>query len=280
VYRKNLRSQIWREYLWARKFGAKSSGNMNKAKDMSNTNGKQFLRSAFSAEQEVLRVKLKLSSASITHNGVMGDVNEQHFIAFLKKSLPKRYAVESAIVIDSNGNTSDQIDIVIFDNQYTPTLLDQHDHRFVPAEAVYAVFEVKPVINKGYLEYASKKAESVRKLERTSIPIKHAGGEYPAKPLFPIVAGIVAADIEWAEGLNSRAFIDNIESFSDDSFLDCGLVLSGGCFDFFREELLLGPKTNSLAYFLFRLLEKLQGLGTVPATDWNKYAIVISEENA
>ena len=271
---------IQQEHLQARKLGAKSFGKMNKAKDISNTDGKQFLRSALSAEQEVLQVKLKLSSTSITHDGVMGDVNEQHFIAFLKKSLPRRYAVESAIVIDSNGNTSDQIDIVIYDNQYTPTLLDQHDHRFVPAEAVYAVFEVKPTINKEYLEYAGNKAASVRNLERTSIPIKHAGGEFPAKPLFPIVSGIVAADIDWTDGFNSKSFVENLNSLTDAAVLDCGLALAGGCFDLFGKALILGPETNTLAYFLFRLLEKLQSLGTVPAIDWNKYASVISEENA
>lgn len=251
---------------------------MNKAKELSNKDGKKFLRSALAAEQEVIKVKLKLSSASITHDGVMGDVNEQHFIEFLKKSLPKRYAVDSAIVIDSNGNTSDQIDIVIYDNQYTPTLLDQHDHRFVPVEAVYAVFELKPIINKGYIDYAGNKAASVRILERTSIPIVHAGGEYPAKPLFPIISGIIAADIEWVSGFNSPAFTQNLASLTGVSVIDCGLALSGGSFDNFENKLLLGPEVNSLAYFLFRLLQKLQSLGTVPAVDWNKYANVISNE--
>ena len=150
----------------------------------------------------------------------------------------------------------------------------------MPAEAVYAVFEVKPTINKEYLEYAGNKAASVRNLERTSIPIKHAGGEFPAKPLFPIVSGIVAADIDWTDGFNSKSFVENLNSLTDAAVLDCGLALAGGCFDLFGKALILGPETNSLAYFLFRLLEKLQSLGTVPAIDWNKYASVISEENA
>lgn len=34
--------------------------------------------------------------------------------------------------------------VVVFDRQYTPTLLDNDKHRYVPAEAVYAVFECKP----------------------------------------------------------------------------------------------------------------------------------------
>ena len=80
----------------------------------------------------------------------------------LRKYLPNRYAVAQGIVVDSNGATSDQIDIIIFDPQYTPTLLDQQSHRFVPAEAVYGVLEAKPVISKQNLEYAGDKAASVR----------------------------------------------------------------------------------------------------------------------
>ena len=92
--------------------------------------------------------------------------------------LPKRYAVDSAIVIDSNGKTSDQMDVVIYDPQYTPTLLDQHDHKYIPAEAVYAVMEVKPTVNKGYLDYAGKKAASVRRLNLTSAQISEANARY------------------------------------------------------------------------------------------------------
>jgi hypothetical protein len=252
---------------------------MNRAKKESTTDGKAFLRSAFAAEQEVLAVKLKLSSSSVTHDGVMGDINEQHFIKILRKYLPNRYAIDSAIVIDSNGCTSDQIDIVIYDPQYTPTLLDQHDHRFIPAEAVYAVFEVKPTINKGYLEYAGNKAESVRVLERTSVPITHVSGKPVVKKLFPIVSGIIATDVEWSDGFNSQAFLGNHSALVGQRFLDCGLAVSGGCFDVFEGDVKIGPNNNSLSYFIFRLLQKLNSLGTAPSVDWNKYALVMSDEN-
>lgn len=253
---------------------------MNKAKAEARVDGKSFLRSAFAAEQEVLAVQLKLSSKSITHDGVMGEVNEQHFIQLLRKYLPMRYAIDRGIVIDSNGATSDQIDIVIFDHQYTPTLLDQHAHRFIPAEAVYCVFEVKPTINKTYLEYAGEKAKSVRDLERTSVPIHHAGGEFPPKPLFPIVAGIVAADIEWADGMTSDPFSTNLNALANICTLDCGLALSDRSFDTFDGSLTLSPKDHSLVFFLFRLLQRLQSLGTVPAIDWNRYANVIGSADA
>src|SRR5947209_3072822 len=107
----------------------------------------EFLRQAFGTEQECLAPKLK-SSRRITHAGDRGEVNEQHFIDFLRKYLPNRYTVEKAIVLDSEGDVSDSIDVVVFDRQYTPTLLDNDKHRYVPAEAIYAIFECKPTIDK------------------------------------------------------------------------------------------------------------------------------------
>lgn len=249
---------------------------MNKAKDASFIDGRRFLREAFTAEQEVLRVKLELSSKSITHNGVMGEVNELHFIEVLRKYLPNRYAVAQGIVVDCNGATSDQIDIIIFDPQYTPTLLDQQSHRFVPAEAVYGVFEVKPTISKQYLEYAADKAASVRRLERTSVPIRHAGGEYPPKFLFPIVAGIVASGAEWVDGCNSQSFAEVILSLQDQRSLDCGIALSDCAFQVSNGTLTLSQCQGSLAVFLFGLLDRLQSLGTVPAVDWNRYGEALS----
>lgn len=249
---------------------------MNKAKNVSEIDGKRFLREAFAAEQSVLAVQLDLSAKSITHNGVMGDVNEQHFIQVLRKYLPRRYEVDQGIVIDSNGATSDQIDVVIFDHQYTPTLLDQHAHRFIPAEAVYCVLEVKPTISKQYLDYAADKAHSVRKLERTSVPIPHAGGEFPPKPLFPIIAGIVATTVDWVDGLASDSFSTNLGTLEGTRVLDCGLALSDRAFDTFGGFLTVTDVHGSLAAFIFRLLQRLQSLGTVPAIDWNKYAAVLS----
>jgi hypothetical protein len=232
----------------------------------------KFLRDAFASEQECLAVNLK-SSFRITHSGDRGEVNEEFFIDFLRAYLPNRYTVEKAIVIDSKGAVSHSIDIVVFDRQYTPTLLDNDKHRYVPAEAVYAVFECKPKIDKGYLEYAGEKVESVRKLYRTSVDIHHAGGVFKAKPLFKIIGGILATDVGWSDGLG-ETFQINHQALAGNRSIDCGFAASGGCFDVFNEEAsyTFGPENNSLAFFAFRLLWKLQTLATVPAVDWMAYA--------
>jgi hypothetical protein len=232
----------------------------------------EFLRQAFATEQDCLVANLK-SSRRIVHAGDRGEVNEQHFIHFLRKYLPNRYTVEKAIVLDSEGNVSDSIDVVVFDRQYTPTLLDNDKHRYVPAEAVYAVFECKPTIDKGYLEYAAEKAASLRKLKRTSVEIHHAGGVYPAKKLFDVVAGILAIDVGWADGFG-KSFRKVHEGLPTEGRIDCGFAAKGASFDTFAGAgaYTFGPPENALAHFAFRLLWKLQSRATVPAVDWMAYA--------
>lgn len=244
-----------------------------------NPKNADFLREAFATEQECLVPKLK-SSRRITHAGDRGEVNEQHFIDFLRKYLPNRYTVEKAIVLDSEGNVSQSIDVVVFDRQYTPTLLDNDKHRYVPAEAVYAIFECKPKIDKGYLEYAADKAASVRRLKRTSVEIHHAGGMFPAKKLFDIVAGILAIDVDWKDGFG-ESFREVHQKLPKKGAIDCGFAATGASFDTFAgpDAYTFGPPENALAYFAFRLLGKLQSLATVPAVDWMAYANQLAEQS-
>ena len=239
-----------------------------------------FLREAFATEQECLVPKLK-SSRRITHAGDRGEVNEQHFIDFLRKYLPNRYTVEKAIVLDSDGNVSQSIDVVVFDRQYTPTLLDNDKHRYVPAEAVYAVFECKPKIDKGYIEYAAEKAASVRKLKRTSVDIYTASGKIAAKQHFDIVAGILAIEVDWKDGFG-ESFREIHEKLPKESTIDCGFAATGASFDTFAGPgaYTFGPPENALAHFAFRLLSKLQSLATVPAVDWMAYANQLANKPA
>ena len=244
---------------------------------LSKTRGMEFLQRAFESEQSCLVAKLR-SSDRIVHDGDRGEVNEQYFIEVLRDYLPNRYTVHKATIVDSEGQVSDSIDVVVHDRQYTPTLLDSESHRYVPAEAVYAVFECKPKIDKAYLEYAGKKAESVRRLKRTSVPIPHAGGSYPAKLHFEIIAGILAIEVDWKDGF-STTFENCHSTLTGLTRLNCGLAVDGHAFDTFEPggRYTFCKSENALIFFLFRFLNQLQSLGTVPAIDWNAYASQLSK---
>jgi hypothetical protein len=233
----------------------------------------EWLRTAFVGVQSELEMKLKLASQSIAHPGTQGSVTEDHWIEILRSYLPGRYQVAGGIIIDSLGARSDQIDVVVFDRHFTPTLLDQRSHRYIPAEAVYAVFESKPQIDKGKLGYASDKAASVRRLHRTSVAITHAGGRHDPRPPFPIVAGILAQRADWSDGLG--ATFERHLPTGDLTALDCGCALEHGSFDTFDGAMRAAGPEGGLVVFLFRLLAKLQSLGTVPAIDWAAYARIL-----
>lgn len=232
-----------------------------------------WLRDAFARVQTNLQGEMELASQSISHAATMGSVNEEHWVGIFRSYLPNRYDVATGIVIDSLGNRSDQIDVVVFDRHFTPTLLDQKSHRYIPAEAVYAMFECKPTIDKAYIEYAEKKAASVRRMHRTSVSIAHAGGVYQPKESFRILAGLLAPRTDWADGLGD-SFRRNLGTECI-SKLDCGCALEHGSFDFHDGELVVATEQGALMFFLFRLLSRLQSLGTVPAIDWAAYSRIV-----
>lgn len=154
------------------------------------------LKKLFEGLQKQMTAQLSTDREFIIHPGSKGDALENTWIEWLRKYLPNRYCIEKAIVIDSDGNTSDQIDVVIYDNWYTPFIFTQNGFHYIPAEGVYAVFEVKPNISKEYIKYAGNKIASVRQLKRTSTSMINSGKKYPPRQLTEIVGGFLCSTID------------------------------------------------------------------------------------
>lgn len=231
------------------------------------------LKSFFVVLQKKMQSELEYSTSPIGHAPTKGDISEDKWINWLKNYLPKRYKVDKAFIIDSNGDTSEQIDLVIYDNQYTPFIFINEGWKYIPAESVYAVFEIKQNLNKEHLEYASKKIDSVKKLKRTSAPITHVGGvSGPVNPK-QIISGILTLSCDWSDGLGDT-FIKNIESIKNSKNINIGCALQVGGFEIEYEDKIEFRKSlpeNSLIYFFLKLLKKLQKVGTVPALDIDSY---------
>jgi hypothetical protein len=175
-------------------------------------------------------------------------------------------------VVDSLGRFSQQIDVVVFDRQYSPFIFGYQGQTIIPAESIYAVFEAKQTVNTEMIVYAQTKVASVRSLFRTSVPIPHAGGTYPAKPVQPILGGVVSLDSDWTPPLGP-SMRDALNAASPESQLDLGCVARHGTFD-------RGPagsyhinaRPQAATAFLFELIARLQELATVPMIDIRAYA--------
>ena len=216
---------------------------------------------------------------SFGHPSVKGNASEAVWLELLETYLPQRYQAATAHVVDSRGAFSEQIDIVVFDRQYSPFIFSYEGQTIIPAESVYAVFEAKQTMNAGQVSYARNKVASVRRLHRTSLPIPYAKGTYPAKPLIPILGGLLTFESDWSPALG-KPFQNALGNTEGNDRLDIGCIAAHGYFHLDREgsryEIHCGGKTATA--FLFKLISQLQFSGTVPMIDIQAYAEWLSIE--
>lgn len=257
----------------------------------------------FNGLQKQMEAQLNTNRENILHPGTKGDSLENVWIEWLRKYLPNRYCVDKAIVVDSEGNLSDQIDLVIYDQQYTPFVFTQNGVHYIPAEGVYAVFEVKPDLNGSctddsenisYIEYAGRKIESVRQLKRTSARILDRGVPKPPRPLTKIIGGILTSVNSYAKNETVEKHLKKLNGLKS---IDMGCVVEFGSFyiDYLGKEksdntdlndriqqyyddrsfetIMYSERENSLVTFFLQLSRYLQQtIGTVAAIDFSAYA--------
>jgi hypothetical protein len=226
--------------------------------------------------QASLLADLDMARSVFANAEAKGDATEFEWLKVIDEFLPNRYQCSAAFVLDSNGDVSEFIDVVIHDRHFCPLLFEQGGQKYIPAESVYAVLETKQQIDKGNIEYASGKGASVRRLHRTNSPIQHAGGTYEPRPLFPIITGILATESDWSPPFGD-AFNDAITATAGEGTkIDIGCALRHGAFDvdWIAHEsptVTIGKADSSLMFFLMHLFGRLQALGTVPAIDLTAY---------
>lgn len=166
-----------------------------------------------------------------------------------------------------------QIDVVVFDRQYSPFIFNYEGQTIIPAESVYAVFEAKQTAKRGSGSLCAGEVASVRRFHRTSLPIPHAKGTYPAKSLIPILGGLLTFKSEWSPALGA-SFERALSKDKGEGRFDIGCVAAHGHY-FFDVPNDCYQKMNEgkpATAFLFKLIAQLQFSGTVPMIDVDAYA--------
>lgn len=232
------------------------------------------MRDVFLAKQEELLAMLLGGRGVVDHPGEKGTATEENWRRLLRSYLPARYQVGSGFVVDVTGSVSDQVDVLLLDNQYSPVFFESGGIRYFPAESVYAAFEVKQDISRENLAYAGAKVASVRRLSRTSARIPHAGGDYSPKTPGRIIGGLLATGTKWKTPLG-KPFERSLLGLDEESALDLGCVIQHGAFSVNHEAeppVVTRSQPNlSLTFFILSLLETLQALGTVAAIDYGEW---------
>ena len=274
---------------------------MGKPKD----SGRIDLRQVFHRVQEQMLANMAVS-AVYEHPLSCGVSSERHWINLFNRYLPQRYRATSGFIVDADGQRSRQIDLVIYDHFYSPLLFHDDSEPYIPAESVYAVFEVKRILYHKWILDAGRKAASVRRLRRTSVPLvwanggetrrgltpggairssvakvraapcaPSAGSPYPSKPPFPILAGVLGLEGDW-KGTFRERMSTILSRLPPEHHLDLGCSLRQGAFETTAQKggfaVHFSEPEEGLIYFVLRLLHRLQRLGAAPAIDLADYA--------
>lgn len=244
---------------------------------------RRILRERFLHLQGALEHRLR-GDRLIHHEGKKGSASEEGWRQMLADYLPKRYCVAEAFVIDSLGQQSQQLDLVIHDRQFSPFWFNQDDTLYIPAESVYAVFEVKQDLDRSTVRDAGEKAASVRNLYRTSDSLVWAGGKMEPRDPIPILSGLLCFQSGWSPPFGSP-LIESLGELTEDQRLDLVCALTHGSFEAQYPEgaegapprLALSKPSTALIFFFLRLLERLQQVGTVTAMKIREYAKVLED---
>jgi hypothetical protein len=122
------------------------------------------LKVYFDGVTQRIQAEIDYLNNLIGHSGEKGYANEQLLINLLTKFLPKRYSIGSGILIDSKGNRSRQVDIIVYDSYFHPELFAQGATVLFPVDVVYMVIEVKTLLNKNTMTEAIDNIASVKRL--------------------------------------------------------------------------------------------------------------------
>lgn len=122
----------------------------------------------FDSVSQQMQTDLKEARAVIEHAGVKGGALEESFRTFLRKYLPRSLDVSTGILVDSTGNVSRQLDVIISDASKTPIFYQKGDVRVIPCECAYAAVEVKTKLGPAEVTAATENMRSVKALQKSA----------------------------------------------------------------------------------------------------------------
>lgn len=110
---------------------------------------------------------------NVLHQGVKGGLNEVELIKIIKDVIPRKYEITKGIIENSDGEQSNETDIVIYDNEILPPYIN-NELAFVPVEAVRYNIEVKSTLTQKELVTTIEKFRKFRSIGGTSPTILFA----------------------------------------------------------------------------------------------------------
>ena len=163
------------------------------------------------------------------HAAERGTEAEEILKRILRDRLPKRFGVESGLVVGPDGMVSRQSDVIIYDSLNSPVYRGGPKLHILPRDNVAAVIEVKSKLNKDELSDAAEKIASVKKIKASPI----CGIDQPVTFSDMIMTGTLGCVFSFDSYTSLETLADNLREINEghDSkcWIDLVVVLDKGC---------------------------------------------------
>jgi hypothetical protein len=162
------------------------------------------------------------------HAGDRGEEVENILKVFLSERLPKRFGVESGLVIGQEGAISRQCDVIIYDALNSPVYRSGTKLQILPRDNVAAVIEVKSKLNKDLLTDAAEKIASVKCIKPSPI----GGADQPVTFSNLINSGTLGCVFAFDSYTTLETLAENLREINSashsDQWIDLVVVLDKG----------------------------------------------------
>lgn len=86
----------------------------------------------------------QLALSTPNHNLTTGTYREEIWLSLFEQIIPRKFCIDQGVfIMDSFGGISNEVDIAIFDEQYTPYIFKYGKIKFIPIEAVAVAIQCK-----------------------------------------------------------------------------------------------------------------------------------------
>lgn len=107
-------------------------------------NGKKAFGKIHKNYQYLNKMMVEEMEIASEHDGLTGDYREQMWMKLFRSIIPQKFSMaQGVMIIDSEGKISKEVDIAVYDDQYTPYVFQYNTLKFIPIEAVAMVIECK-----------------------------------------------------------------------------------------------------------------------------------------
>ncbi|GGD20399.1 hypothetical protein GCM10011587_26200 [Pyruvatibacter mobilis] len=219
------------------------------------------------------------AAENLQHRGLRGNERANALREFLANHLPRVFEVGNGEAIDFRDDRSGELDLFIFDRATAAALQTSSESALIPAEALYAVIEVKTKLTQEELDKSTAAAAKLRRLKpfKKAFVAARTGGRASFSrcrcPYFVFAYETNLAEEDWASKEYRRIYNAADKMGVAIDVVDRVIVLNRGIILPNKRQSLLEEDSDGifLEFYLHLINFLMRERGRRPVIDWTAY---------